>query len=904
MMDADVDAAADAGPAGVAADGMAGDVGFDDVFDEPQDGQQQQQEQGQGQQQQQRQRRSTNASNVSAAAAAGGAGAGRGRGRRRSSVGGLSAFEQARLQGTQLRQTGTQGRGVGGGGGGGSPDGGGGGGGDGGDDDMDMDMGDENDPNVYNKGGPMRVHVVRRFEDFWNTYGEGNADDDVQMVDGAEGDVEVSYYERKLREHLITTPGKSGFGVDLSHIEGTDMTLYKWFEHFPRAVIPEIDAKVRAACDDLAMEEEPAPRILHPFNLSVKSHIRSLDPSHIDSLVALKGIVIRTSELIPEMTCAVFRCQAKVGTGPLNSQRVCMYKENVPVEEGGKVVEPESCPACKKTKSMTLSHGECIFSDKQLIKLQESPEDMPAGETPQTIQVFAYSDLVDFALPGDRVEVTGVYRCKPLRVTRRVRTLKSVFKTFVDAYNIQKTASERMRIAENDDQAQPGGDEVDLGFTQQEIDKFKEIADMGEGVYKVLVKSFAPSIWENDDVKKGLLCQLFGGNACYKTRNKDGKVTWRVRGEMNILLCGDPSTAKSQLLGYSHKIAHRATQATGRGTSATGLTAYILKDPETKEVILESGALVLGDRGLCCIDEFDKMDDSARAILHEAMEQQTVSIAKAGMVCSLNARTAVLACANPVLSRYDPTKSIVANINLPPTLMSRFDLIYLMLDKSNATTDEKLARHIALLYCGDAAYNMGDGEGGEGEGEGEVELLDRKLLANYISYARTHVKPRLTNDAAEALQDEGGSSRRNITATPRQLESLIRISEALARMQLKEMVEPAHVREAVRLMRAATFKAAVDPHTGRIDMDALFTGTSNLARERTNKIEEATVEALRNAPNGMKAEDLLREVNQTLTAEELETLDQIEFDSHLAGLVRNSVIRETAHKVYLLVVTE
>ena len=284
-------------------------------------------------------------------------------------------------------------------------------------------------------------------------------------------------------------------------------------------------------------------------------------------------------------------------------------------------------------------------------------------------------------------------------------------------------------------------------------------------------------------------------------------------------MCGDPGTCKSQLMQFVHKIAPRGIYTSGKGSSAVGLTACITKDPWTKEQVLEGGALVLSDRGVCCIDEFDKMTDATRSILHEVMEQQTVSIAKAGIVCTLSARTSILASANPKQSRYNPRMSVMKNLELSPALLSRFDLIYIILDKPNEANDRKLAMYITSFYYPDEEKD---------KGAGNDNVIARDTLAAYISHARKYINPELNDGAKEELVSayvkmrEGNvASKGTIFTTPRQLESLIRLSESFARMKLSNEVTADDVKEASKLMRIATQTEATDSATGQIDMSLL-----------------------------------------------------------------------------------
>ncbi|KAG9441779.1 hypothetical protein H6P81_017633 [Aristolochia fimbriata] len=632
-------------------------------------------------------------------------------------------------------------------------------------------------------------------------------------------DLESKYMQ--AIDYTLQLEGES-IDVDAQDIYDYDPDLYGKMVRYPLEVLAIFDIVLMDMVSNInpLFEKHIQARI---FNLKSSVSMRNLDPSDIEKMVSIKGMIIRCSSIIPEIREAVFRCL------------MCGYYSDPIVVDRGRIVEPSRCTRqeCVAVKSMTMVHNRCRFADKQIVRLQETPDEIPEGGTPHTVSLLMHDKLVDAGKPGDRVEVTGIYRAMSVRVGPTQRTVKSIFKTYVDCLHLKKTDKSRLQAEDPMEGVigSIGSQTADVSPDYEEkVEKLKELSKQPD-IYDRLARSLAPNIWELDDVKKGLLCQLFGGSALKLQSGTS------FRGDINILLVGDPGTSKSQLLQYIHKLSPRGIYTNGRGNSAVGLTAYVTKDPETGEAVLESGALVLSDRGICCIDEFDKMSDSARSMLHEVMEQQTVSIAKAGIIASLNARTSVLACANPSGSRYNPRMSVIDNIHLPPTLLSRFDLIYLVLDKADEQTDRRLAKHIVALHFQNPETSFED-------------VLDLQTLISYISYARKHIRPQLSDEAAEELtrgyvemRKRGnfpGSSKKVITATPRQIESLIRLSEALARIRFSEWVELADVHEAFRLLEVALQQSATDHSTGTIDMDLITTGVSASERMRRENILAAT----------------------------------------------------------------
>ena len=506
------------------------------------------------------------------------------------------------------------------------------------------------------------------------------------------------------------------------------------------------------------------------------------------------------------MLSAAFECQR---CGHL------FYKE----QTTSKFQEPYDCPneACDRRGPFKLLLDRSRFVDAQNVRVQESPEELRGGEQPQTLDVQLEDDLSGIIYPGDRVVISGVLRS----YQRTTQTGKSTyFDLFLEGNSVEMMEQEF--------------EEIEIKAEDERL--IRELAS-DPLIYEKVRRSIAPSIYGYEEVKEALGLQLFSG---VSKGLPDGT---RIRGDIHILLVGDPGIAKSQLLRYISKLSPRGIYTSGKSSTSAGLTATAVKDElGDGRWTIEAGALVLADKGIACIDEMDKMRSEDRSALHEAMEQQTISVAKAGVMATLKSRCALLAAANPKFGRFDKFEGIAQQINLSPALMSRFDLIFVLTDEPSDARDSMIAHHIGqTTYAGEIA-SRGDRSREELEAVMEVirPAIEPEVLRKYIAYARKNVFPVLTPEARArlegyyvSLRKQGQDTNKPVPVTARQLEALFRLSESSARLRLSDEITGGDAERVIRIVDSCLRQVGVDPETGLLDADVLAVGISKSTRDKT-----------------------------------------------------------------------
>ncbi|HJJ48667.1 MAG TPA: minichromosome maintenance protein MCM [Methanocorpusculum sp.] len=600
-------------------------------------------------------------------------------------------------------------------------------------------------------------------------------------------------------------------------------------------------------------------------HLPRKIKIRDIRSEHIGTFISIEGIIRRVTEVRPRLVRGAFICP--VGHITYLEQSYGSYKE------------PEVCGNAECTqKHLELVLAKSTFIDSQKLRIQETPEGLRGGEQPQNFDIDCVDDICGKVSPGDRVIINGILRS----VQRVVGGQKStVFDLYLECNSIEISVKEFEEV----------------NITDEDEKQIKKLAKDPD-IYRKISSSIAPVIYGLEKEKEAIMLQLFGGVA---KEMPDGST---LRGDIHVLLVGDPGIAKSQLLRYVIKLAPRGIYTSGKSASSAGLTAAAVKDDlEGGRWTLEAGALVLADKGLAAVDEMDKMQKEDRSSLHEAMEQQSISVAKAGISATLRTRCCLLGAANPKLGRFDEYTSISEQVNMPPSLLSRFDLIFIMKDEPNKNRDLAIANHILkshsvgekIMHHQRKPIEGADEEYFKKELAPVTAEIDATLLRKYLAYAKRNCFPLLSPEANDVLVKfytelrdvASGDENKDkpVPVTARQLEALVRLAEASARVRLSDEITLEDAKRIVDIVRTCLEQVAYDPKTGKFDIDKIMASTSSSGRQLLRNIKEFLRSLPKDTP--IKRDDLIRDlVAKKFTEDEInKTIEQLSRDGEI--IIRN-----------------
>ncbi|MDD1686858.1 minichromosome maintenance protein MCM [Methanoregula sp.] len=626
-------------------------------------------------------------------------------------------------------------------------------------------------------------------------------------------------YKKELGEISREYPHKRSLYIDYRDVEKfgkVGIALADELLENPGKVLEDVwDAVKQGQLIRTKDGKEPKRINIRFTNLPRKTGIRYIRSDDINTYISVEGILRKTTEVRPRIVEAVFRCPAGHFT--------------VVPQKYGKFIEPDGCATDGCTfKKLELMPKRSKFIDSQKLRIQEQPEGLRGGEQPQTLDIDVTDDLSGMVSPGDRVIINGILRSMQRVVKGEKHT---VFDIFLECNSIEVAEKEfeEVEIDEKDE------DEI------QRLSKDPMI-------YRMITHSIAPTIYGSENVKQAIALQLFGGIA---KEMPDGS---RLRGDIHVLLIGDPGIAKSQLLRYIVKLSPRAIYTSGQSSTAAGLTATAVKDEFGEgRWTLEAGALVLADMGIAAVDEMDKMEKGDRSALHEAMEQQSISVAKAGITATLKSRCALLGAANPKYGRFDMFGDLSEQINMPPSLLSRFDLIFIMTDQPDQKLDLAIAEHILKAHSTGELIAQHKKTPIPGVTDEYIQQqlapvmpdIEPGIFRKYVAYAKRSCFPRLSQEAQDGLVGyylklRGfAAPNKPVPVTARQLEALVRLAEASARIRLSNTIEKSDAERVITIVDACLRQIAYDAKTGTFDIDKVVTGISKEKRDIVRVIKDA-----------------------------------------------------------------